>query len=153
MMVVRLWFIWGLKPRECVYMGKGSGWCFLCLKHNCLGSSLAVQCLGLGAFTAMAQGLIPGWGTKILQHAAWPKKLNKHKKYLNYFPESVQYDVIFQVFPTPRQGKNMCKSGRKMSPFPLCPPPEPHPSLHLASFHVLLSSSQFNCEEAMNGYS
>ena len=62
---------------------------------------------GVAWLSAMARGLIPGWGTKILQHAAWPKKLNKHKKYLNYFPESVQYDVIFQVFPTPRQGKNV----------------------------------------------
>ena len=61
--------------------GKGSGWCFLCLKHNCLGSSLAVQCLGLGAFTAMARGLIPGWGTKILQ-AAWCNQ--KKKKILLY---------------------------------------------------------------------
>ena len=50
--------------------------------------NIRFQCLGLG--TAMAWGSIPGWGTKILQQAAWPKKLNKHKKCLNYFPESVQ---------------------------------------------------------------
>ena len=31
------------------------------------GTSLEVQWLGLSAFTAMAPGSIPGWGTKILQ--------------------------------------------------------------------------------------
>ena len=34
------------------------------------GNSLAVQWLGLGAFTAKGQGSIPSWGTKIPQ-AAW----------------------------------------------------------------------------------
>ena len=47
------------------------------------GSSLAVQWLGLGAFTAVDPGSIPGWGTKILQ-AAWggqkKKKERKRKK-------------------------------------------------------------------------
>ena len=151
MRVVRLWFIWGLKARECVYMGEGKR-LMLPLKHNCLGSSLAFQCLGLGTFTAVGQGSIPGQGTKMLQHAPWPKKSNEHKKCLSYFPRSVQYDVIFQVLP-PREEESMFKSGRKMSPFHLCPPPEPHASLHLASLHVLLSSSQFSCEEAMNRYS
>ena len=31
------------------------------------GNSLEIQWLGLGAFTAMGPGLIPGWGTKIPQ--------------------------------------------------------------------------------------
>ena len=31
------------------------------------GTSLVAQWLGLGAFTAVAPGLIPGWGTKPLQ--------------------------------------------------------------------------------------
>ena len=31
------------------------------------GNSLVVQWLGLGAFTVVAQGSIPGWGTKIPQ--------------------------------------------------------------------------------------
>ena len=35
------------------------------LKKNKIGTSLAVQWLGLGAFTAGAPGLIPGRGTKI----------------------------------------------------------------------------------------
>ena len=35
-----------------------------------MGTSLAVQWLGLGAFTAVAQGSIPGQGTKIAQ-APW----------------------------------------------------------------------------------
>ena len=38
------------------------------------GNSLAVQWLGLGAFDAVAWGSVPGWGTKILQAVAWPKK-------------------------------------------------------------------------------
>ena len=38
------------KPENVYTWGKGSGWCFLCLKHNCLGSSLAVQGLGLGFY-------------------------------------------------------------------------------------------------------
>ena len=38
---------------------------------NYLGSSLAVQWLGLDAFTAMGPGSIPGLGTKISQQAAW----------------------------------------------------------------------------------
>ena len=40
------------------------------------GNSLAVQWLGLGAFTAQGLGSIPGWGTKIPEatHVAWPKK-------------------------------------------------------------------------------
>ena len=38
-----------------------------------LGTSLAVQWLGLHASTAGGKGLIPGRGTKI-PHAAWPKE-------------------------------------------------------------------------------
>ena len=34
-----------------------------------MGNSLAVQWLGLSAFTAEGSGSIPGWGTKILQAA------------------------------------------------------------------------------------
>ena len=36
-----------------------------------MGRSLAVQCLGLGDFTAEGLGLMPGWGTKTLQ-TSWP---------------------------------------------------------------------------------
>ena len=44
-------------------------------KH--VGNSLAVQWLGLGAFTAVGPGSIPGWGTKIPQ--ALGQKTKKHK--------------------------------------------------------------------------
>ena len=46
------------------------------------GNSLAVQWLGLGAFTAGAQGSIPGWGTKIphdAQHSQTEKKKQQKK--------------------------------------------------------------------------
>ena len=42
----------------------------------CLGTSLAVQWLGLLTSTAGGAGSIPGQGTKIL-HAAWPKNFLK----------------------------------------------------------------------------
>ena len=44
-----------------------------------LGNSLAVQWLGLPAFTAEGLSLIPGWGSKIPQ-AVGPKKEKKKKK-------------------------------------------------------------------------
>ena len=56
-----------------------SHYCCICLmfsiikskiKKNYLGSSLVVQWLGLGAFTDVALGSIPGRGTKIPQ-AMW----------------------------------------------------------------------------------
>lgn len=149
MMVVRLWFIWGLKARECVYMRKGSGWCFLCLNMTVLGVPW-LSSLGLG-FTAMARS-IPGWGTMILQHAAWPKS-KQTQKVSKLFSESVPaYDVIFQVFPQEKEKACLNQVGKCLLSLS-APPPEPHPSLHLACLHVLLSSSRFNCEEAMNGYS
>ena len=40
------------------------------LKFKKLGTSLAVQWLGLCAFTAEGKGSIPGWGTKI-PRASW----------------------------------------------------------------------------------
>ena len=40
---------------------------FNSLKVTLRGSSLAVQWLGLSAFTAVALGSVPGWGTKIPQ--------------------------------------------------------------------------------------
>ena len=43
-------------------------------KAPCLGNSLAVQWLGLHAFTAEGAGSIPGWGTKI------PKAVERSKK-------------------------------------------------------------------------
>ena len=42
-------------------------------KRICLGSSLEVQWLDLGTFTAEGLGSMPSQGTKIPQ-AAWPKK-------------------------------------------------------------------------------
>ena len=43
------------------------------------GNSLAVQWLGLGAFTAGAQGSIPGWETKI-PHVAQDSQTEKKRK-------------------------------------------------------------------------
>ena len=37
------------------------------LNNRVWGSSLVVQCLGLGSFTAVGPGSIPGQGTKIPQ--------------------------------------------------------------------------------------
>ena len=46
-----------------------------------MGSSLVVQWLGLGAFTARAQVRIPGQGTETpTSCAAWPKKKRKKEK-------------------------------------------------------------------------
>ena len=55
------------------------------------GTSLAVQWLGPGAFTAVVVGSVPGWGTKILQ-AAWhgQKKKKKKKRKMTWpFPHMV----------------------------------------------------------------
>ena len=43
-----------------------------------LGTSLAVQWLGLRTLTAEGPGSIPGWGTKILQ-AVWHYQKKKKK--------------------------------------------------------------------------
>ena len=45
------------------------------------GNSLAVQCLGLSAFTAKGLGSVPCRGTEIPQEAAWhgQKKENSHR--------------------------------------------------------------------------
>ena len=55
------------------------------LKNAFLGKSLAVQVLGLCAFSPVAQGLIPGWGSKILRWGevgeAFPTRKN-NKGYL-----------------------------------------------------------------------
>ena len=48
-------------------------------KHTHFGNSLAVQWLGLHAFTAEGAGSIPGQGTKILQAEWRSKKKNKNK--------------------------------------------------------------------------
>ena len=51
----------------------------LCFRsHGLLGNSLAVQWLGLSAFTAV--GSIPGWGAKILQAAKKKNKKQGRKK-------------------------------------------------------------------------
>ena len=39
-------------------------------------NSLEVPWLGLGPFTVAGPGLIPGWGTRILQ-AAWHGQINE----------------------------------------------------------------------------
>ena len=45
-------------------------------------NSLAVQWLGLGAFSAVAPGSIPGQGTKILQAAQRGQKEKKFKRWV-----------------------------------------------------------------------
>ena len=51
-----------------------------------LGNSLAVQWLGLGAFTAVGLGSIPGWGTKILQlRPMWHSRKKKKRERENHF--------------------------------------------------------------------
>ena len=59
------------------------------------GNSLAVQWLGLGAFTAGAQGSIPGWGTKIphdAQHSQTEKKKQQKKE-----PQDQRYFHLLRV--------------------------------------------------------
>ena len=46
-------------------------------KKSATGNSLVVQWLGLGAFTAVGLGSIPGGGTKILQAAQHSHKKKK----------------------------------------------------------------------------
>ena len=50
------------------------------IKNLDLGTSLVVQWLGLGAFTAMAPGSIPGRGAKIPKACSMAKKKKKEKK-------------------------------------------------------------------------
>ena len=52
----------------------------LFLKKRNLGTSLAVQWLGLGALTDRALGSIPGWGTKIPKAMRHSQKKKKKKK-------------------------------------------------------------------------
>ena len=59
------------------------------------GNSLAVQWLGLGAFTAGAQGSIPGWGTKI-PHVAQHSQPEKKKKKLPEAWNSAAFTVYSQ---------------------------------------------------------
>ena len=69
----------------------------LLFKIQALGTSLAVQWLGLCAFTAEGAGSIPGWGTKVLQ-ATW----HGHKKQ--------------------KQNKTKTKNNNKKKPKPKKPP-------------------------------
>ena len=64
-------------------MGKKNNFIeFLSFKSKNLGSSLAVQCLGFSAFTAMSQRSIPGQGAEIPQ-ATWAAKNKKKKLFKN----------------------------------------------------------------------
>ena len=49
-----------------------------------------VQWLGLGAFTAVVLGSVPGRGTKILQAM---RRSQKTKKILSFIDEKVRYKV------------------------------------------------------------
>ena len=61
---------------------------------------LAVQSLGLHAFTAKAQGWIPGWGTKILQ-AAWRNQKRKKKSQSNSKIKKYMVSELSMVFGRP----------------------------------------------------
>ena len=50
------------------------------LIQTCIGNSLAVQWLGLHAFTAKGMGSIPGQGTKIPQATQYSKNKTKENK-------------------------------------------------------------------------
>ena len=52
----------------------------LCLKLDTDGTSLGVQWLGLWVSTAAGTGLIPSWGTKILQAKIKQNNLKKRKR-------------------------------------------------------------------------
>ena len=52
------------------------------VKDDFLGNSLAVQWLGLCAFTAKDLGLLPGWGTKIPQAEWWCSQKKKKDGFL-----------------------------------------------------------------------
>ena len=52
------------------------------MKEQELGNSLAVQCLGPGAFTTAASGLIPGQVTKIPQGVQHGQEKKKQELYL-----------------------------------------------------------------------
>ena len=54
---------------------------------------MAVQWLGLGAFTARVQVQFPGWGTKISQAVKLPKKKKKKR---NREREDYRYFSIFK---------------------------------------------------------
>ena len=59
-----------------------------------MGNSLAVQWLGLGTFTAMGPGSIPGRGTKIPQ-AMWRSQNKKKKERMDTDQESYAPDSYF----------------------------------------------------------
>ena len=60
------------------YLDAGSQWTYR-------GSSLAVQWLGLGSLTVWVQGLIPGWGTKIVQAIPHSPKQNNRYTEISWF--------------------------------------------------------------------
>ena len=51
--------------------------CCVCVKKHCVGNSLVVQWLGLGAFTAESLGSVPGCGTNIPQAVRCGQKKKK----------------------------------------------------------------------------
>ena len=64
----------------------------MCIYKEIYGNSLAVQWLGLGAFTAMSPGSIPGQGTKIpqaSQHSQKKKKKREREIYYNELAHTV----------------------------------------------------------------
>ena len=86
--------------------------------YQYVGSSLAVQWLGLGAFTAVVLGSIPDWGTEILQamQAAKKKKIHVYQYVLYGVPEaeerekrteSVFEKIMVETFPNLMKNINL----------------------------------------------
>ena len=72
--------MWGGKKKKTTYSSKLSLNCLRLSKHlktQSVGDSLAVQWLGLRAFTDKSLGSIPGWGTKISQDTRCGQKKKK----------------------------------------------------------------------------
>ena len=53
---------------------------YFCVSNTILRKSLVVQWLGRGAFTAMGQGLIRSWGTKVLWDKQCSQKIKTNKQ-------------------------------------------------------------------------
>ena len=74
--------------------------CSLTLKRNAkkayFGNCLAVQWLGLHAFTAEGRFSLPGQGTKILQPQNTTKCLKKKKKFFS--PKYVTFDTLVVIY-------------------------------------------------------
>ena len=90
-------------------------------KRPSTGNSLAVQWLGLHAFTAEGEGSIPGWGTRVPK-AAWcrKKKKPKHNKgqktKTRQNTQTVSNHIIFKLKKTKNKILKEAKGGKSSFP-------------------------------------